>query len=215
MLSQLSLVAALALAPWSSALLLATPVDWHSSSVVNISWSSVASDPPFSFELVNTDAFHDTFALANNVNPTLNFLSFELGVVPVGTYTLEAINVTNNAQIFDQTPSFSIGAAPASTSSSASSTVSSAASSSGSASASATGSGSNTLTVPAASSTSGGFGTTVSNTASASASGSGSAAGSSSSAAPTSFNNGAASLPRLATWAIGALGVVAGAAALL
>lgn len=79
-----SLVAALALAPWSSALLLATPVDWHSSSVVNISWSSVASDPPFSFELVNTDAFHDTFALANNVNPTLNFLSFELGVVPVG-----------------------------------------------------------------------------------------------------------------------------------
>ncbi|OSD06189.1 hypothetical protein PYCCODRAFT_1475026 [Trametes coccinea BRFM310] len=216
MFAQLS-VLALALAPLASALTLQIPVDWHSSSQVNISWSNTASDPSFSLQLVNTDEFHDTFAIANNLNPSADFASFQLGVIPEGQYTLRAINVTNASQIYDETPSFTI-LAPLSTSSSAAST-SSAASSSGAASASVT--GSSTLTVPAASSTSG-FGVTVSGSSTGSGSSAGtntaSATDSSSSSVPSSFNgsgNGAASLPRLTPWALAALGVVAGAAAVL
>ncbi|KAI9057012.1 hypothetical protein FKP32DRAFT_1681758 [Trametes sanguinea] len=215
MFAQLS-VLALALAPLASALTLQIPVDWHSSSQVNISWSNVASDPPFSLQLVNTNEFHDTFAIANNLNPSADFASFQLGVIPEGQYTLRAINVTNANQIYDETPSFTIQA-PLSTSSSAAST-SSAASSSGSASASVT--GSNTLTVPAASSTSG-FGVTVSGSSTGSGSSgtnTASATDSSNSVVPSNFNgsgNGAASLPRLTPWALAALGVVAGAAAVL
>ncbi|KAI0639920.1 hypothetical protein C8Q77DRAFT_95590 [Trametes polyzona] len=213
MFTKLSLVAALALAPWSSALLLQLPVDWHFSSQVNISWSHTDTDPSFSLQLAR-DIFHDTFAIANNLNPTADFASFQLGVVPEGQYTLRAINVTNANQIYDETPLFTISP-PLSTSSSASST-SSAAASSGSAS------GSATLTVPPGSSSTGGFGTTVkpSNSASGTTgSGSNTASGTDASdtAAPTNFNgnNGAASLPRLAPWAVAALGVVVGAAAAL
>ncbi|KAJ2983906.1 hypothetical protein NUW54_g10581 [Trametes sanguinea] len=115
MFAQLS-VLALALAPLASALTLQIPVDWHSSSQVNISWSNVASDPPFSLQLVNTNEFHDTFAIANNLNPSADFASFQLGVIPEGQYTLRAINVTNANQIYDETPSFTIQA-PLSTSS--------------------------------------------------------------------------------------------------
>ncbi|KAI0652370.1 hypothetical protein C8Q79DRAFT_937265 [Trametes meyenii] len=214
MLSKLSLVAALAIAPWASALLLQIPVDWHSSSQVNVSWTHTNSDPPFTLELVNTNEFHDTFSIANNVNPSADFASFQLGVVPAGQYTLRAINVTNQGQIFDETPGFDIGA-PLSTTSSSASSTSASASSSGSASGSASGS---TLTAPAGSSTSSGFGVTrsatgTSGSASNTASGSGT---DSASATPTNFNgnNGAASLPRLAPWALSALGVVAGAAAI-
>ncbi|CDO73117.1 hypothetical protein BN946_scf185007.g171 [Trametes cinnabarina] len=217
MLAQLS-VLALALAPLASALTLQIPVDWHSSSQVNVSWANTPTDPPFSLQLVNTNEFHDTFAIANNLNPSADFASFQLGVIPEGQYTLRAINVTNAGQIYDETPSFTIQA-PLSTSSSSSATSSAAASSSGSATASVT--GSNTLTVPASSSTSG-FGVTVSATSTPSGSGSSgsstaSATDSSGSVVPSSFNgnNGAASLPRLTPWAVAALGVVAGAAAVL
>ncbi|KAH9858311.1 hypothetical protein C2E23DRAFT_803485 [Lenzites betulinus] len=222
MMSKLSFVAALALAPWASALLLATPVDWHSSSPANVSWSSSPSDAVFSLVLFNTLNFHDTFAIANNVNPTANFAEFTLPVIPVGTYTLQAINVTNNTDIFDQTPQFQVGAPLSTTSTSASSTSSSAASasaSSGSGSGSAAGSA--TVTVPPGSSSTGGFGVTVS--ASSTPSGSGASASNTNSAAATSSSaaaapanfNGAASLSIFAPWAIAALGVVGGAAAML
>ncbi|KAI0778691.1 hypothetical protein BD413DRAFT_601391 [Trametes elegans] len=211
MLSQLSLVAALALAPWTQALLLQLPVDWQFSSQVNISWSHTPTDPPFTLQLVNTNEFHDTFAVANNLDPSADFASFQLGVVPAGTYTLRAINVTNANQVYDETPSFQISTPP-STSSSASSTAASTASS-GAVSASAT---SGTLTVTNSAATSTGFGKTVSNTASGS--NTASATSPSDSSAPTNFNgngNGAATLPRLTPWAIAALGLVAGAAAAL
>ncbi|KAI0375511.1 hypothetical protein BV20DRAFT_960696 [Pilatotrama ljubarskyi] len=217
MLSKLSFVAALALAPWTSALFLQLPVDWHSSSQVNITWSHNSTDPIFTLRLVNSNQFHDTFAIAGNLDPSADFASFELPVVPEGQYTLQAINVTNQNQVYDQTPEFTVGAPLSTTSSSASSTAS--VSASGSASASVTGSA--TLTVPASSATSSGFGVTVSASstpAGASGSNTGSATSASDSSVPSSFNgsgNGAASLPRLTPWAIAALGMVAGAAAAL
>ncbi|PIL31481.1 hypothetical protein GSI_06183 [Ganoderma sinense ZZ0214-1] len=209
-----SCLAALALAPWAQALLLQIPVAWQSSSPANISWTNVATDPPFTLQLVNTDEFHDTFSIANNVNPSADFDSFTLPVVPQGTYTLRAINVTNAGQVYDETPSFTIQGPPdTSSQSSAASTASAGAS--------------GTLTVPASKTTasgtaagsSTGFGVTVSNSGSA-ASNTGAAAatsgrGSSAAATPSNFNNGATSLPHLAPWAIAALGVVAGAAAIL
>ncbi|OBZ79673.1 hypothetical protein A0H81_01280 [Grifola frondosa] len=141
--------------PLVSALSLNTPTNWQSSSEVNISWTSTSTDVPFSFELVNTDEFHDTFALANNVNPTLNFLSFQLGVVPAGQYTLNAVNVTNLNQIYSSTSAFNIAAAPTTTSTSTS-TSASVGTSSGT-----TGTGSS-ITSPAVTGTSTSkFGTTV------------------------------------------------------
>lgn len=82
--SVFSCFAALVLAPWAQALLLQIPVDWQSSSPANISWTNTASDPPFTLELVNTDEFHDTFGIANNLNPSADFASFTLPVIPQG-----------------------------------------------------------------------------------------------------------------------------------
>ncbi|KAI0334438.1 hypothetical protein GY45DRAFT_1318465 [Cubamyces sp. BRFM 1775] len=215
MFVQFGLVSALVLAPLASALTLQIPVDWHSSSNVNISWANTPTDPPFTLQLVNTDEFHDTFSIANNLNPSADFAAFELGVVPAGSYTLRAINVTNASQIYDETPSFQI-LAPLSTTAS---TTASTSATSGTASASGTGSA--TLTVsPTGTGTSSGFGVTVSNTGTGSNTASNTASGtvSSNTAVPTNFNGGtndAASMPRLAPWALAALGVVAGAAAAL
>ena len=78
------LVAALALAPLVQGLLLQIPVDWASSSEVNISWTNTASDSVFALQLVNTDEFHDTFSIANNLQPSADFASFQLGVIPEG-----------------------------------------------------------------------------------------------------------------------------------
>ncbi|KAI1794044.1 hypothetical protein LXA43DRAFT_1059627 [Ganoderma leucocontextum] len=205
------IAATLAFAPWAQAILLQIPVDWQSSSPANISWSHTSADVAFTLQLANTDEFHDTFSIANNVNPTVDFDSFTLPVIPLGTYTLRAINVTNVGQIFDETPSFTIQGPPESSS------QSSTASTSASASVSSNASGSTTLTVSVSTGTragsTSGFGVTVSNTGSASNT---AAAGTSSAAStPSSFNNGVASLPNLAPWAVAALGVLAGAAAAL
>lgn len=213
MFAKLSVVATLALAPWAQALLLQIPVDWHSSSNVNVSWSHTDTDAIFALQLAR-DVFHDTFSIANNLLPSADFTAFQLGVVPEGAYTLRAINVTNANQIYDETPIFTIEAPlpESSTSSSAAASTSGSSRSSGSSGTSSAGSA--TVTVPPKS-TSGGFGVTVSGSnTSPPASGTNAASGSStdSGAAPTNFNNGAAALPRVAPLALAALGVVAGAA---
>ena len=79
-----SVVAALALVPWTQArIFLQIPVAWRSSSQVNVSWTHDAGDPIFSLQLAR-DIFHDTFSIANNVDPTRDFISLLLGVVPEG-----------------------------------------------------------------------------------------------------------------------------------
>lgn len=51
---------------------------------MNVSWTNTATDPVFALQLVNTDEFHDTFSIANNLQPSADFASFQLGVVPAG-----------------------------------------------------------------------------------------------------------------------------------
>ena len=98
-----SVVAALALVPWTQArIFLQIPVAWRSSSQVNVSWTHDAGDPIFSLQLAR-DIFHDTFSIANNVDPTRDFISLLLGVVPEGwvlvilpgcqTLTLPAVTI--------------------------------------------------------------------------------------------------------------------------
>ena len=79
-----SALAVFALASWTHGLLLQIPVDWASSSQVNITWSNDASDQVFALQLFNTDEFHDTFSIANNLQPSADFASFQLGVIPQG-----------------------------------------------------------------------------------------------------------------------------------
>ncbi|TFK56827.1 hypothetical protein OE88DRAFT_60676 [Heliocybe sulcata] len=83
------------LVPFVSALTLNAPSGLSSGGPATITWTSESTDPPFSIELVNT-VFHNSFAIANNVNPTLNSMTIALPIVPVGDgYTLEAVNVTS------------------------------------------------------------------------------------------------------------------------
>jgi len=50
---------------------------------VTITWSATNTDPPyFSIELVNP-AFHNTFAIANNVQTSLGELTIQLPQVPI------------------------------------------------------------------------------------------------------------------------------------
>lgn len=71
--------------PLVSALTLQTPSGWQSSTTVNISWTSAAGDPPiFTLELQNTDLFHQALALANNLQTSAGFASFQLGVIQSG-----------------------------------------------------------------------------------------------------------------------------------
>ncbi|KIP11768.1 hypothetical protein PHLGIDRAFT_33240 [Phlebiopsis gigantea 11061_1 CR5-6] len=183
------LCALAALLPFAASLTITTPTNLTSGGPATISWTTAAGDPStWSFELVNTDVFHNSFAIANNVNPSLGSISMTLPSVPPGDgYTIEAVNITNINQIFATSGSFTVAPTVSSTSSSASSTLSSAADTALS--------GSSTLTVSGASGTSSSssaFGTTLSGSSAASGSGSSSPSGtgssSSSSATPTNFN---------------------------
>ncbi|KIM64200.1 hypothetical protein SCLCIDRAFT_1213637 [Scleroderma citrinum Foug A] len=135
---------------------------------VTITWSATSSDPAyFSIELVNP-SFHNTFAIANNVETSLGQLTIQLPQVPVDSnYQLEAINPSNVNDVYSTSATFSIGAQTTATSSPTSTAPSS--------------TGTGTATGPTTSNTS---------TGSASATPSGSGTGTSSTTAtPTSFNN--------------------------
>ncbi|KAF8730544.1 hypothetical protein AX14_005479 [Amanita brunnescens Koide BX004] len=157
-LAILALVAPLACATIS----IQPPVNAASNSPITITWTSNApgTDPPvFSIELVNL-VFHNSFAIANNVQTTQGSLTLTIPTVPVGDgYSIEFVNISNINDIFAQTGQFSV--APASSVTRASSTGTAASgSSAGSVSVTATG-------VP---STSSGFGTTSSTTTATSSS---------------------------------------------
>ncbi|EPQ60277.1 hypothetical protein GLOTRDRAFT_108878 [Gloeophyllum trabeum ATCC 11539] len=159
-------VAAAAVLPLVSALTLQTPSGLTSAGPATISWTAESTDPPFSLELVN-QVFHNSFAIANNVQPGQGSLSLTLPIVPAGDgYSLEAVNVTNINQVYASSGDFSIAPA-SSTTSSASSTSSGALSMSSGSLASTTGSGitsapSSSATSPSGSSTSSAATTSVS-----------------------------------------------------
>ncbi|KAJ3482959.1 hypothetical protein NLI96_g6630 [Meripilus lineatus] len=206
MLCRLSLLAALV--PFVSALSVSTPTNWTSGGPAIFTWTTTAGDTPvFSLELVNPTIFNQALALANNVDVSLQTISFTLPIVPATSgYTLQAVNVTNINQVFAESGSFSIGE-----------TVSSSIVSSSSASSLASGSASASATAPPVSrSSSAPFGSTVSGGASATGSNSvASGSSSSSSATPSTFggnNNNAGSNLNLGygSWAVMGLGAVFG-----
>ncbi|KAH8111860.1 hypothetical protein DFH11DRAFT_553244 [Phellopilus nigrolimitatus] len=189
-----------------SALSIQTPTNWTSGGPATISWTAVNGDTQtFSIELANT-IFHNSFALANNVQTGALTLNLELPIVPVGDgYTLEFVNIGNISDIFTQTGDFSIGATVSS---------SAASSSTASGSASASGSVSGTSTVPANSASSSGFGTT-NTVASGTNSVTGTASSSGSSASSSAFSSAAVALgvshANLAGYAVMAAAALAGA----
>ncbi|PFH47584.1 hypothetical protein AMATHDRAFT_50192 [Amanita thiersii Skay4041] len=183
-----------------------TPSNVRSASSITIKWTAEPTDPfssPIcSFELFN-DAFHDSFAIANNVPSLQGSLTLTLPVVPIRDgYTIAAVNVSNINDRFGQTGSFAIAEAISS-------------SSSATASASGSGSSAGVTTRPPVSGTSSGFGTTVAGTSTRTASGASgaSSATSTNSAPPSGFSN-AATKFGAGSYASMALSAMAGVAAL-
>ncbi|KAI0931396.1 hypothetical protein AcV5_005110 [Taiwanofungus camphoratus] len=201
----LKISALAALIPFASAAIqLTTPTDWASGASANVSWTASPQDPYFSFELVNADIFHNSFGIANNVNPTLGFLTLTLPIVPSGPgYTLQAVNVSNINDIFAQTPNFNVDPTPATVSASSSSV------------------GSSSASLPSGSTTSGVSSSSAASSSASSAASTSSApssAGTSSAPSPTvsTFNgsntSGAAgTFGSIGSWALVAIGAVAGA----
>ncbi|KAN0121632.1 hypothetical protein V8E52_003528 [Russula decolorans] len=121
---------------------------------VTITWSQDSSDPTtFSLELANNN-FHNTFALANNVQTSSGQLTVTLPIVPADTYTLQAVQINNVNQVIGSSGGFAV-AATVTTTSSGSSTSSGLSTSGSASSVSATGSTSTPSGSSASSSSSG------------------------------------------------------------
>ncbi|KAI0050591.1 hypothetical protein FA95DRAFT_1581118 [Auriscalpium vulgare] len=154
MLSKTSIL--VALLPLVSALQFNTPTNLTSAAEATISWTQQANDPQvITIELVNT-IFHNTFAIANNIQSTAGTITLLLPVIPAGDgYTLEAIDIGNQNNVFATSGDFP--ALPVSTPASTSTTpfgVTVTQSSTSAASSNAASSGS---AAPASSSSSGSF----------------------------------------------------------
>ncbi|KAK2462890.1 hypothetical protein APHAL10511_005088 [Amanita phalloides] len=89
------------------------PTNINSDSPLTVTWSSTdpGNDPAsFSLELLNTN-FHDSFAVANNVQTALKTLTITLPSIPKGDgYSLEAINISNITDVYSKVGPFSVGA---------------------------------------------------------------------------------------------------------
>ncbi|KAF8890101.1 hypothetical protein BD779DRAFT_1785146 [Infundibulicybe gibba] len=122
MFAKLSLLALVA--PLVSALTINAPTDPTSGGSVTITWTTTSGDPPiFSIELMNT-AFNNAFAIANNVDVSLGTITLTLPIVPVGAgYTITAVDVSNIANVFSTTGSFSVGAITSASTTTAQSTT--------------------------------------------------------------------------------------------
>ncbi|KAL1742345.1 hypothetical protein HDZ31DRAFT_84213 [Schizophyllum fasciatum] len=184
-----------------TALTINVPEDPKSSGEVTITWDADGNDPDtFSMYLTN-EAFHNTFAIRNNVDPSWGEVTLQLPVVPVGDgYTIIATNIGNINDVYATSAGFSVGeAASTSASSSQASTTS------GVSSGASTG-----ITVTSFPSSTSSFGHTASSSGSQSGSSSGtrSATSSGESASSTQFNgddNAAAGLRTPATGIVAAV----------
>ncbi|KAJ2927059.1 hypothetical protein H1R20_g10037, partial [Candolleomyces eurysporus] len=106
-----SLLALVAVTPLVSALTLNIPENITTQGTTTFTWTYETSDEPFSLYLYNEE-FNDSFAIANNVEPSLGSVSIQIPVVPVRDgYTLRAVNVGNIEDVYSSTGSFSVGAA--------------------------------------------------------------------------------------------------------
>ncbi|KAI9513102.1 hypothetical protein F5148DRAFT_1158736 [Russula earlei] len=155
--------------PLVSALTFTTPSNVTSGGSTTISWTPDAGDPQvFSLELLNT-VFHNSFAIANNVQTATGQITVNLPIVPTGVRQFVAPLHDINA-VVGTSGAFPI-APTATTSSVASSTTSSPASAAS----------------PAISTAA------ITSTSSSGSTSSGSSSGSSPSATPSSFNGNGAS----------------------
>ena len=77
-----------------SAITINAPKNLVSGGPATITWADEPGDPStFSIELLNT-AFHNSFAIANNVNASAGSVSLDLPSVPAGDgYTVEAVDI--------------------------------------------------------------------------------------------------------------------------
>ncbi|KAG2069448.1 hypothetical protein BDR04DRAFT_1021482, partial [Suillus decipiens] len=78
---------------------------------VNVTWEATTSDPStFNIYMVNT-IFHNTFAIASDVQTSAGELTLILPPVPVGAgYTLEATDISNIDNVYATSGGFSVGA---------------------------------------------------------------------------------------------------------
>ncbi|KAJ6493165.1 hypothetical protein C8R45DRAFT_1095679 [Mycena sanguinolenta] len=75
---------------------------------VVITWSLDGTLPTFTIELAN-EKFHNSLAIANNVDPSEGNISVVIPPVPVGSgYTLQFVNITNIDQQYATSDQFSI-----------------------------------------------------------------------------------------------------------
>ncbi|KAG2107837.1 hypothetical protein BD769DRAFT_123970 [Suillus cothurnatus] len=109
-------------APLVSALTLNAPTTASVGDLVNVTWEATTSDPSsFSLYMVNT-IFHNTFAIANNVQTSAGLYTLVLPQAPLGGgYTLEATDNSNINDVYAQSGDFSVTAG---TTTSATSTMS-------------------------------------------------------------------------------------------
>ncbi|KAG1783358.1 hypothetical protein EV702DRAFT_254877 [Suillus placidus] len=97
--------------PLVSALTLNTPTGVSTGGVVNVTWEATTADPSsFSLYMVNT-IFHNTFAIANNVQASAGMITLTLPQVPVGDgYTVEATSNSNINSVYAQSGDFVVSA---------------------------------------------------------------------------------------------------------
>ncbi|KAJ7237557.1 hypothetical protein B0H12DRAFT_1057239 [Mycena haematopus] len=73
-----------------------------------ITWTDYDTLPTFSIELANPK-FHDSLAIANNVDPTKGTITVSIPSVPEGAgYTLQFVNITDINQLYGESDEFSI-----------------------------------------------------------------------------------------------------------
>ncbi|KAH8825116.1 hypothetical protein DL96DRAFT_1712141 [Flagelloscypha sp. PMI_526] len=112
MFHKASLTAAVLVAlPLASAMKLQTPTNPTSDGQVTIKWTPEATDPStFSLELTN-ESFHNTFAIANNVNTADGQLTLTFPSLAAGDgYTVVAHDISNVNAVLGQTSDFAVGA---------------------------------------------------------------------------------------------------------
>ncbi|KAI0286862.1 hypothetical protein BGY98DRAFT_1092467 [Russula aff. rugulosa BPL654] len=118
-----------------------------------VNWTPESGDAAvFSLELVNV-VFHNTFALANNVQTSSGQVNVTIPIVPADSYTIEAVQINDVNSVIATSGSFNIGATITSTSS-GSSTSSGLSRASGSGSSASTAGSTSTPSVSSASSSS-------------------------------------------------------------
>ncbi|THH33168.1 hypothetical protein EUX98_g1023 [Antrodiella citrinella] len=166
----------------SATIVISTPTNANSSEPLTVTWTSSSGDPSsFSLELSNPQLFNQQFAVGNNLGTSVGTFTFQMPTVPADNrYVLQAVNISNDGQVFGESGTFAI-AVVATTSASATSTIGSSGSASSPSVTAPSTSGASTTpfgSTVSASSTSG-----TSNTQSGQSSGS-----SSSSSTPTPFN---------------------------